>query len=87
VPAPDESPTDVNPKQYHRILKRRESRRKQTGTDVNMYTPRKRHYMHESRHKHAKQRKRGPGGRFLSKAERDAHAAAGGVPLDDEGSE
>jgi hypothetical protein len=75
--APDESPTYVNPKQYHRILKRRESRRKQTGSDVTAYTPRKRHYMHESRHKHAKQRKRGPGGRFLSKEEREANAASG----------
>lgn len=66
----DDQPTYVNPKQYARILKRRESRKKQTGTDVTSYTPRKRSYMHESRHKHAMQRRRGPGGRFLSKQER-----------------
>lgn len=68
----DDQPTYVNPKQYARILKRRESRKKQTGTDVTSYTPRKRSYMHESRHKHAMQRRRGPGGRFLSKEEREA---------------
>lgn len=67
----EDQPTYVNPKQYARILKRRESRKKQTGTDVTSYTPRKRSYMHESRHKHAMQRRRGPGGRFLSKEERD----------------
>ena len=67
----DDQPTYVNPKQYARILKRRESRKKQTGTDVTSYTPRKRSYMHESRHKHAMQRRRGPGGRFLSKEERE----------------
>lgn len=66
----EDQPTYVNPKQYARILKRRESRKKQTGTDVTSYTPRKRSYMHESRHKHAMQRRRGPGGRFLSKQER-----------------
>lgn len=65
----EDQPTYVNPKQYARILKRRESRKKQTGTDVTSYTPRKRSYMHESRHKHAMQRRRGPGGRFLSKEE------------------
>lgn len=67
----DDQPTYVNPKQYARILKRREIRKKQTGTDVTSYTPRKRSYMHESRHKHAMQRRRGPGGRFLSKQERE----------------
>lgn len=70
----EDQPTYVNPKQYARILKRRESRKKQTGTDVTSYTPRKRSYMHESRHKHAMQRRRGPGGRFLSKEEQ-ANAA------------
>jgi len=73
----------VNPRQFLRIVKRRESRKKATGSDVTMYTPRKRKYLHESRHKHAVGRKRGPGGRFLSKEERESLAKAGGLPADD----
>lgn len=68
----------VNPRQFLRIVKRRESRKKATGSDVTMYTPRKRKYLHESRHKHAVGRKRGPGGRFLSKEERESLAKSGG---------
>ena len=93
-------PTYVNAKQYHRILQRREARRK---LDI-FYVKRRasqglkkanlkreamqalgamgngsgneddggvnrRAYIHESRHKHAMKRPRGPGGRFLTKDE------------------
>ncbi|GAX22941.1 hypothetical protein FisN_24Lh236 [Fistulifera solaris] len=66
-------PTYVNPKQYARILKRRDARR-----IMEEYFARKRReqqskrskpYMHESRHNHAMKRPRGPGGRFLTKEE------------------
>ncbi|CAM6103137.1 unnamed protein product [Calypogeia fissa] len=59
----------VNPKQYRRILIRREVRAKRGEN-----TPKKeaeikstvRKYAHESRHMHALHRPRGPGGRFLA---------------------
>jgi hypothetical protein len=56
----------VNPKQLHRILKRREARQKlieEIGPAV------RGPYFNESRHKHAKRRPRGPGGKFLRKEE------------------
>jgi len=62
----DEMPLYVNAKQYNRILKRRAARAKQEHD--NMILPRK-GYLHQSRHKWAKGRKRGPGGRFLSRGE------------------
>ncbi|GMR58978.1 hypothetical protein PMAYCL1PPCAC_29173, partial [Pristionchus mayeri] len=49
----------VNPKQYHRIVKRREARRKL----ANRIAPRGK-YIHPSRHAVAVARKRGPGGQF-----------------------
>lgn len=65
-------PTYVNAKQYHRILKRRQSR--QVLEAYFARTRREREekpYMHESRHRHAMKRPRGPGGRFLTKSEID----------------
>ena len=72
----DDNAVLVNPKQYQRILKRRISRskleRKMKPTEE------KKEYLHESRHKHACRRPRGPGGRFLTKAELEA----AGISLD-----
>ena len=58
----------VNSKQYHRIMCRREKRKKLLAQcDKNISKNKK--YIHESRHIHAMNRKRGKGGRFLSKSE------------------
>ncbi|GBE81248.1 predicted protein [Sparassis crispa] len=84
-PPIDEEPLYVNAKQYYRILKRRVARarieelhRLSKQRKVPLFlsslffapsTHLRQPYLHESRHKHAMRRPRGPGGRFLTAEE------------------
>jgi nuclear transcription factor Y alpha len=64
----EETPFYVNARQFKRILKRRVARQRLEAR-LGCTSGSRRPYLHESRHKHAMRRPRGPGGRFLNKNE------------------
>lgn len=82
---PQPRPTFVNAKQYRRILKRREARARleeyyrQKRAAAAAEEGARKPYLHESRHRHAMKRPRGPGGRFLTKVSLFCGTGNGGV--------
>lgn len=80
----EEAPLYVNAKQFHRILKRRVARQKLEEA-LRLTSKGRKPYLHESRHKHAMRRPRGPGGRFLTADEVAAIESGKGGELGEEG--
>ncbi|ORX48840.1 hypothetical protein DM01DRAFT_1394663 [Hesseltinella vesiculosa] len=80
--AASDEPLYVNAKQYHRILKRRAARAKLE--EMHQVAKARKPYLHESRHRHAMRRPRGPGGRFLTSAEIAELESQGKLPRGDD---
>ena len=82
----------VNPKQYLKILQRREKRRKlnlksrfgfaENINAINETSGQKPKYLHESRHKHAMTRQRGKGGRFVGKKDNSANGEGTSIKVE-----
>ncbi|KAJ1758668.1 Transcriptional activator [Coemansia sp. RSA 2523] len=78
-----EDPVYVNAKQYHRIIKRRDARARLLAE--HRLQAKRKPYLHESRHRHAMRRPRGPGGRFLTAAEIAKLEVEGDLPRSKDG--